>query len=85
MDSMMWVASCTKLVTSIAVLQLVERGLLTLDEDVSKYIPEVKSLGVLTGFDKDTGKAIIEPNPRAITMRLVVSLAHLILICCPSY
>ena len=84
MDSILWIASCTKLLTAISVLQLVEKGLLTLDEDVSKYVPEVKSLEILTGFDKDTGKATTEPNPRAITVRSVISLKNSISLHCPA-
>jgi CubicO group peptidase (beta-lactamase class C family) len=39
-DSVMWVASCTKLMTTIAAIQCVEKELFTLDEDVSRILPE---------------------------------------------
>lgn len=42
-DTIFWIASMTKIVTTIAVLQLVEKGVLTLDdpEIVKKYAPEI--------------------------------------------
>ncbi len=43
-----WIASMTKAVTSVAALQLVERGKLTLDGDLADLIPEFRDLQVLT-------------------------------------
>jgi CubicO group peptidase (beta-lactamase class C family) len=42
-DTIFWIASCTKLVTVIALLQLVEQGKIALDdaEAVKKYAPEI--------------------------------------------
>jgi CubicO group peptidase (beta-lactamase class C family) len=50
------VASCTKLITSIAALQCVERGLIGLDDSVSDILPEVAKLEVI-GSD-DGGKTL---------------------------
>ena len=36
------IASITKLITSVAALQLVERGLLALDEDINRYLVRVQ-------------------------------------------
>lgn len=44
-DDFFWIASCTKLVTAIACLQLVEQGKLKLDDDASQwatYLRDVK-------------------------------------------
>lgn len=43
LDTTFWFASCTKIVTSIACLQLVEQGTLSLDdpEIIKKYAPEI--------------------------------------------
>lgn len=43
LDTTFWIASMTKIVTTIAVLQLVEKGTLSLDdpETVKKYAPEI--------------------------------------------
>ncbi|KAI7229085.1 beta-lactamase family protein [Hortaea werneckii] len=53
-DAMFLFASMTKLLTSIAALQLVEAGLIKLDDDVSKILPEVGEQKILKGFDGDT-------------------------------
>ena len=62
-DTMMRIASMTKMVTITAALQLVERGRLDLDAPVREYRPEFGDLPVLTGFDGDTPAA--PPGQRA--------------------
>jgi CubicO group peptidase (beta-lactamase class C family) len=42
-DAIFNIASMTKAVTSVGVMQLVEQGKLGLDDEVSKYIPSLKS------------------------------------------
>ncbi|SPO32453.1 related to transesterase [Ustilago trichophora] len=48
-DSIFWVASCTKLITAIACLQLVEQGKIRLEDPVTKYLPEMESVTMLDG------------------------------------
>jgi methyl acetate hydrolase len=48
--------SCTKLVTCIAALQLIEQGKLSLSDPVEKWRPEIKSVEVFDGTDSTTGK-----------------------------
>ncbi|KAI0651563.1 beta-lactamase/transpeptidase-like protein [Trametes meyenii] len=67
-DSIMWIASCTKLQTSIAVMQCVERGILNLDEPVYAHLPELKDREILTGFDA-SGQPTYRANPAPITLR----------------
>jgi len=43
-DSMFWIASMTKPVTGTAVMMMQEAGKLSVDDPVSKYIPEFKNL-----------------------------------------
>ncbi|KAF6754616.1 beta-lactamase [Ephemerocybe angulata] len=43
-DTVFWIASQTKLITHIAALQLVEKGLLSPSTPVSEYIPEFANL-----------------------------------------
>ncbi|HZL00266.1 MAG TPA: serine hydrolase domain-containing protein [Caulobacteraceae bacterium] len=50
-DTVFWIASMTKLVTSIAALQLVEEGVLALDQPVAEVRPEFADLPILEGFD----------------------------------
>ena len=70
-DAMMWMASCTKLMTAVAVLQCVERGQLKLDEDVTSILHEYKDIDIITGFD-DSGKPILKKASNKITLRQVL-------------
>jgi CubicO group peptidase (beta-lactamase class C family) len=58
--------------TSICAIQLVERGLVTLDEPVCKYIPELKDFPILKSFTED-GKPVEEPHTKPITLRLLLT------------
>ena len=68
LDGIFQIASMTKAITSVAAMQLVERGLLSLDEPIDPVLPELAHPAVLAGFDPD-GKAILEPAEKAITLR----------------
>lgn len=48
-DSVFWVASCTKLITAIACLQLVEQGKINLQDPVTKYVPEMEAVTMMDG------------------------------------
>jgi methyl acetate hydrolase len=63
-----WLASCTKLVTPIALLQLVERGLIALDEPVQRFLPECDLSHVLESFGEQ-GKPILRPVTALVTLR----------------
>ena len=52
-DSHFRIASMTKMVTTVAALQQVERGNLELDTPVESYCPAFAELEVLDGFDGD--------------------------------
>ena len=41
----------TKLVTAVAVVQLVEQGILSLDDDVRESLPELKDIQILRGIE----------------------------------
>ncbi|KAF7977496.1 hypothetical protein HWV62_3460 [Athelia sp. TMB] len=70
LDSTMWIASCTKLLTTIAALQCVERGLFSLDssEDIARLCPELAAPEILTGLDAE-GNPILVPAKNRITLR----------------
>ncbi|HTR39518.1 MAG TPA: serine hydrolase domain-containing protein [Bryobacteraceae bacterium] len=72
LNSIFAIASMTKAVTSAAAMQLVERGKLKLDEPAAKHLPELASLKVLAGFDA-SGKPILRPNPKPLTLRLLMT------------
>lgn len=69
----MWLASCTKLPTTIAALQCVERGLFSLDStaDVERLLPEWASPDVLS-FAED-GSCTTTPAKEKITMRRLLN------------
>ncbi|GKT47065.1 acyltransferase LovD [Colletotrichum spaethianum] len=70
----LFLASATKLITTVAVLQLVERGLVTLDEDISSHVPALASQQVLRGFEKgEEGKPILEPRNNPLTLRALLT------------
>lgn len=68
LDATMIFASCTKLMTSIAAMQCVERALIALDNEVAKVLPELKDPQILTGFT-DSGEPIFKKSPTQITLR----------------
>lgn len=69
LDSIFWIASCTKMITGIACMQLVESGGLSLDDadQVATLCPEIQNLGVLQANGK------IVPATRRITLRMLLS------------
>lgn len=67
-DAEFLLASQSKLMTTIAALQLVERGLWGLDDDVSSKLPELTEQPILKGFDADD-KPILEQRKNKITLR----------------
>lgn len=69
LNTVMWVASCTKLMTSICAMQLVEQDLVTLDEPVYKHIPELESYTVVKSIEEGTGKPIEEEHTVPMTLR----------------
>jgi CubicO group peptidase (beta-lactamase class C family) len=72
-DSMFRIASMTKAVTSLALMQLVEQGKLGLEDRVDKYLPEMANLPVFESFDAATGAYKLRPSTRPITVRHVLT------------
>jgi CubicO group peptidase (beta-lactamase class C family) len=72
-DSTFWIASCTKLVTSIAAMQLVEAKKLSLDDaDIVETIaPELKKIQVLESAP-DGSVHLVEKRGR-ITLRMLLT------------
>ena len=68
-DTVFRIASMTKPITSVAAMQLVEEGSLTLDALVSDYIPYFAELQVLEGFDELTGKPKLRFPATPVTVR----------------
>jgi methyl acetate hydrolase len=67
-DSVFWIASMTKAITSAAGMQLVEQGKLSLDEPIGKVLPDLAAPQVLEGFDAN-GEPKLRPARKPITLR----------------
>ncbi|KAI8933951.1 hypothetical protein NX059_008725 [Plenodomus lindquistii] len=76
-DSIFWVASCTKLIGTIAVLQCVERGQISLDDHVEHILPELANLEIIksSGSLDSSGNPqfSLEPSTKKITLRHLLS------------
>jgi len=71
-DSVFWIASMTKAVTTAAAMQMVEQGRLKLDQPASEILPDLASAQVLEGFDA-AGTPKLRPAKRPITLRQLLT------------
>lgn len=67
-DTVFRIASMVKLLTSVAALQLVERGRLKLDEPAGNIDPALASPRILSGFDAK-GAPQLQPAHKPVTLR----------------
>lgn len=67
-DDVFMLASQTKLLATISALQVVEKELIGLDEDVSPHLPELGAQPILLGFDEND-KPKIQKRKNPITLR----------------
>src|SRR5262245_31417629 len=68
LDSVFWIASMTKAVTTAGAMQLVEQGKLSLEEPIGRVLPDLESPKVLEGFDAN-GEPKLRPAKTPITLR----------------
>jgi CubicO group peptidase (beta-lactamase class C family) len=68
-DNIFWMASCTKMVTGLACMQLVEKGVLKLDDaaQTESLCPELRDVKVLTTSGELTEKK------NGITLRMLLT------------
>src|ERR1700727_578618 len=71
-DTIFRIASMVKLLTSVAALQLVERGKLNLDQPAADIAPTLAAPQLLTGFDAK-GIPQLRPAQKPITLRGLLS------------
>jgi len=69
-DTIVRVYSMSKVITSVAVMQLVEEARIALDDPVTRYIPEFKDLKVCTGGTAD--------NPTLVEVKRPMTVKHLL-------
>lgn len=67
-DTVCQIASMTKALVTLAALQQVEQGRLSLDAPIGEVIAELADIQVLTGFDAD-GKPVTRAPARPLTLR----------------
>src|SRR5713101_1331991 len=68
LDTVVWIASMTKAITSTAAMQLVEQGKLNLESPASEVVSDLAAAKVLEGFNAD-GKPRLRAPRRAITLK----------------
>ena len=71
-DTIFRIYSMTKPITSVAIMMLVEEGLVALDDPVAKYIPEWKTLGVFVAG----GPQLFQTRPVERPMQVIDLLRH---------
>ena len=71
-DSVFWIASMTKAITTAAAMQLVEQGRLALDAPIGKLLPDLSAPQVLEGFDA-AGEPKLRAAKGAITLRQLMT------------
>jgi len=67
LDTVMRLASATKIFTTIAAMQCVDQGLIGLDDNVVPLIGELKGIKIITGYNGD--EPILEEPKNKITLR----------------
>src|SRR5438045_4043362 len=67
-ESIFWIASMTKPVTSVAAMMLVEEGKLDLAAPVYQYLPELENMQVAEGNADATGKLVLAPPKRPMAI-----------------
>ena len=73
LDDVLFVASATKLLATVAALQCVDDGLLSLAGDLSSIAPELAAKEVITGFSEDGETPLLEPQVRPITLEMLLT------------
>ncbi len=71
-DTVGWIASMTKAITTVAAMQLVEQGRLDLDAPLGAVMPMLAEPQVLEGFTPD-GAARLRPARAAVTLRTLLT------------
>ena len=68
-DAIFRIMSQTKAITSLGIMQLFEQGKLSLDQNISDFIPEFKNPKLIKSFSLSDSSFTITPAKREITFR----------------
>src|SRR5882724_124136 len=70
-DNVFWVASMTKMFAGASIMVLVDEGKVSLDDPVSKFIPQLNKWMVVE--ENDRSHVLLKPPVRPVTIRHVLS------------
>ncbi len=70
-DNVFWVASMTKMFAGASIMMLVDEGKVSLDDPVTKFIPQLGKWMVVE--EKDTNHVLLKPLVRPVTIRHLLS------------
>jgi CubicO group peptidase (beta-lactamase class C family) len=70
-DNVFWIASMTKMFAGASIMMLVDEGNVSLDDPVTKHIPELNKWMVVA--EKDDAHVLLKPLVRPVTIRHVLS------------
>lgn len=72
-DDIFNIASMTKAVTSVIIMQLFEQGRIVLDSPAQKYLPAVANLKVINSFNPADSSFTVKPPTHPITIRQLLT------------
>jgi methyl acetate hydrolase len=72
-DAIFRIASMTKPITSVGIMQLCEQGRLGLDDPLGEYLPEFKGRAVIADFDASDGSYTTRPASGEVSIRQLLS------------
>ena len=70
-DNVFWIASMTKMFTGASIMMLVDVGKVSLDDPVTKFIPQLTNWMVVA--EKDADHVLLKPLVRPVTVRHLLS------------
>jgi methyl acetate hydrolase len=73
LDSVFDLWSAAKLVAVVAILQLIEQGLVGVDDPAELFVPEIKDLKLFDKFEEDGRTPILVDIERAVTVEMLIT------------
>jgi len=72
-DDIFNIASMTKAITSVVIMQLYEQGRIGLDDEAKKYLPEIGGIEVISNFNTTDTSFTTRPVVHPITIRQLLT------------
>src|SRR6476620_1688088 len=70
-DNVFWIASMSKMFVGASIMMLVDEGKVSLDDPVTKFIPQLSKWMVVE--EKDSSHMLLKPVERPVTVRHILS------------